>query len=451
MNPAKDKSSRSVGGPLGKAAEAAKLEHQDLGIESPSQPGWTKREIRLLGTRPDREIARGTGRSTSAVQMKRLSLGIPCFRAGSPKVRDPIEPEKVKLFYGPYTPPRTRRGRFLFCELRGTVKVGEYSDGPIPWPMKWGTWSIILCGDLVPAVKQESELAVAHHWGVSVGTVTKWRNALEVPPMTPGTRRLKSFLTSETMTPSFRAYIGKLKTGKPRNLTPEGEARLMAAIHKPKSQRWRQRMAKHFAARRGKLVDPNDRPWTPEEEKVLGTKPDRQVAALLKRSIGAVISRRRLKGVAYINPYLRPWTASELRMLGKLPDPEVVRRTGHTIKGVQGKRQELGMLVRPHSIAWTADEEKLLGTRTDNEAARLLKRSRPSVAKRRLALGIAASGQHANYTFWTRTEDQLLGTASDAAVARKIGRTSGGVQRRRLALGLLSRREQLLRSKEKRE
>lgn len=42
------------------------------------------------------------------------------------------------------------------CEWRGTVKVGDYSDGPIPWPIKWGTrHSLILCGDLVEAVKRE--------------------------------------------------------------------------------------------------------------------------------------------------------------------------------------------------------------------------------------------------------------------------------------------------------
>ena len=78
----------------------------------------------------------------------------------------------------------------------------------------------------------------------------------------------------------------------------------------------------------------------------------------------------------------------------------------------------------------------------DSEVARLLKRSRPEVNRRRLALRIAVSGQHPNYTFWTRAEDQLLGTASDAAIARKLGRTEVGVQRRRLALGLLSDREQ---------
>src|SRR5213596_1946438 len=57
--------------------------------------------------------------------------------------------QRFNLLFGPYHPPKTRRGKFLFCEMRGTVKVGDYSDGPIPWPVKWGTRnSLILCGDL---------------------------------------------------------------------------------------------------------------------------------------------------------------------------------------------------------------------------------------------------------------------------------------------------------------
>jgi len=74
--------------------------------------------------------------------------------------------QRFNLLFGPYHPPKTRRGKFLFCEMRGTVKVGDYSDGPIPWPVKWGTRnSLILCGDLVRAVQVESAQGVAHRLG----------------------------------------------------------------------------------------------------------------------------------------------------------------------------------------------------------------------------------------------------------------------------------------------
>ena len=252
------KSDAEIAGLLDCSLESVRLKRQKLCIESPLQPPWNEAEIKLLGTRPDREVARRIGRTTSAVQTKRLILGIRSWRSRNARVREPVEAEKVRLLFGPYHPPRTRRGKFLFCKWRGTVKVGDYSDGPIPWPMKWRTRSLILCGDLVRAVKQESALAVANYWGVCTGIVSKWRNALEVEPITDGTRFLKSHVQTEAMTPALREHLSRLKTGKPRKLTRRGEARLLAALHLPKSAEWFKAMAPHFAARRGKPVDPND-------------------------------------------------------------------------------------------------------------------------------------------------------------------------------------------------
>ena len=158
-------------------------------MSAQQQSPWSKEDIKLLGTMADREVARHTGRSLAAVQSKRLKLKIKARKPSSRK-DEPRDPEKTRLRFGPYVPPRVRRGRFLFCELRGTVKVGDYSDGPIPWPMKAKTRSIILCGDLVRAVQEESELAVAHHWGMCNRTVTKWRAALGVGPITEGTHQI---------------------------------------------------------------------------------------------------------------------------------------------------------------------------------------------------------------------------------------------------------------------
>lgn len=433
-------------GPEDEAGDAqdptAEVSGQRLAAEEGAQACWTDEELSLLGKLPDGEVALRTGREAEAVQWKRLSLRIPSFRGTLRNVHDPVEPEKVTLAFGPYAPPRTRRGKFLFCELRGTVKVGDFSNGPIPWPMKHGTRSIILCGDLIRAVRNESEIAVAYQWGVCLGVVGKWRRALEVGPMTPGTRRLKSSNSSKAMTALLRAHLTRVKVGKPIRFTPEGKARAVAARRRPRTERWYESMAKHFAARRGKLVDPSDKPWTPEEEKFLGTRPDKEVAVLLNRSVGAVTSRRLGKKIAYRNPTRRPWTAAELEMLGKVADREIARRTGHPLLSVRSKRRKLGYLVRPHPKPWTPEEEKLLGTGSDRQVAEILKRSEPDVNRRRVALSIAPCPTHPLYDFWTREEDKLLGTASDAEIAARIGRGKGAVQARRLALGLPSHREQ---------
>jgi hypothetical protein len=39
--------------------------------------------------------------------------------------------DRFKLRYGPYNAPKARRGSRLFCEIRGTVIVGRFSDGRI--------------------------------------------------------------------------------------------------------------------------------------------------------------------------------------------------------------------------------------------------------------------------------------------------------------------------------
>ena len=241
--------------------------------------------------------------------------------------------------------------------------------------MRWGTRSLILCHDLVRAVRKESAMAVAIIGACaqrsSAGGAKPWRCDADYP----GTRRLISFVHSEAMTPALRTHLSRLKTGKPRHLTKSGEARLLAALHRPKSAQWHPSMARHFAARRKKPVDPADRMWSAAEESLVGTRPDREVARMLKRSVGAVGARRQLKGIPYQNPAMSRWTAKELALMGRVSDVEVVARTGRPRKNVQCKRQALGMLVRPHPAPWTPAEDRLLGTKADTVLAVMLGRA----------------------------------------------------------------------------
>jgi hypothetical protein len=431
---------REVARRLRRSINAVSLKRQKLGIPACEQPRWTKTEIALLGTVSDREIARRLGRSLFAVQTKRLKLGIVARLKSSKRKPRPLDANKVRLHFGPYSVPEPSRGGYLFCRIRGKVKVGSYSNGPIPWPCVEGTRSPILCDDLVLAVERESELAVAHHWGVSPTTVSKWRRVLEVDPVNSGTRILKSYTTTEAMTPALRAHIAARKRGKPRHLSPTGERRLLAALRRPKPESWRKVMAPHWAARRGRPVDPADKPWSAKEERVLGTMPDREAARLIGRAVGAVMSHRRLKQIPYRNPQNRPWTGTELKLLGRSPDAEIARQTGHSLQSVQGKRLKLGIRIRPASRSWSRREDRMLGTRPDTELARKLNRFRTDVRARRLALGIAACRARPDYREWSAKEDALFGTAADSQIARRLKRSRISVQLRRRRLGIQSAR-----------
>src|SRR4051812_42896691 len=116
--------------------------------------------------------------------------------------------DRFKLYYGPYVAPRCRVGDKLPCEYRGReVVVGGLTDAPIQWPYRKGVGrrSCIVCGDLIRAVQTESEIAVAHHWGVNKKTVWAWRKALEVPRMTKGGTQLAMDYAPERLNDDARA------------------------------------------------------------------------------------------------------------------------------------------------------------------------------------------------------------------------------------------------------
>jgi hypothetical protein len=100
--------------------------------------------------------------------------------------------DRVRLRFGPYHTPRFRYGDVVFCERCGEVTVCGLSAARIPWPTcrRGRGRAIILCADLVDAVRRESSIAVQYWWGVGRETVWRWRKALGVEARTEGTRAM---------------------------------------------------------------------------------------------------------------------------------------------------------------------------------------------------------------------------------------------------------------------
>ena len=142
------------------------------------------------------------------VDSSRLSLKTSCRLTDTFAIPTMIDSERFKLVYGPYLVPKCALGDKLPCEYRGQeVTVKGMSDAPIQWPCtrRNRNASPILCGDLIRAVRTESEQAVAYHWGVNLNVVWRWRRALNVGRMTNGSRRLRIEYAVETLTPEVRA------------------------------------------------------------------------------------------------------------------------------------------------------------------------------------------------------------------------------------------------------
>lgn len=167
----------------------------------------------------------------------------------------PAPDARTALIGGPYGPPVVRAGDWLSDEIDGLVEVGGHSNGPIPWPRrkKTGRASLILCGDLVRAVRTESALAIMTHFGVSAGTVRKWRAAFGVDRKNnDGTQALYKAYAPDKLTderaekgraranrPEAKAKMAATKTGKPAH--PKTRAALLRSAKASKPTGWGKR------------------------------------------------------------------------------------------------------------------------------------------------------------------------------------------------------------------
>lgn len=197
--------------------------------------------------------------------------------------------ERFRLLGGPYTPPAVRRGDWLFDELRGLVEVGGYTSGRIPWPhtKKAGRGAIILCAELVRAIRTESALAVKYWWGVSDKLVAFWRKAFGItrPTDAEGTKRLYQ-LYQPAKLPEEVAERGREQARTPESLEKSAASKRGRPAHintranllkgqGPKSDAWKARhseaMRRQWAdgTRQGHHVSRRPRVWTPEKEEQL--------------------------------------------------------------------------------------------------------------------------------------------------------------------------------------
>ncbi len=297
-----------------------------LGIEQPALRfrKWTPAEDELVGRAPHAEIARQLGRSESAIKSRcailereqatrqtksilsnprpsratfeslRLATQpstLNSQRFAVPRDPTPADDDRFRLIDGPYYAPRTARGRFLVCELRGKVKVGGYSDAPIPWPRIWRRRSLIICGDLFRALKTESVYAVSYHWGLSRAIVSYYRQQLNIPRYNPGSHRLfREYIIESARTPEARAKLSAAREGKLSTESARDRALLRRIQRQPKSKAWRRKMSERLR-RRFDLLGPY-RKWTAKELALIGTMPDRQVARRTNRSLSAVRAKK---------------------------------------------------------------------------------------------------------------------------------------------------------------
>jgi hypothetical protein len=94
--------------------------------------------------------------------------------------------DRTRLLFGPYHPPRLRRGDWAICLYKDCdVVIKGWTDARISWPrcLPVGTKghpSLLVDEELARAVRHESAAALRHWWSVSDGVVHRWRRAFGV-------------------------------------------------------------------------------------------------------------------------------------------------------------------------------------------------------------------------------------------------------------------------------
>jgi hypothetical protein len=189
--------------------------------------------------------------------------------------------DRTKLLFGPYRPPRLRRGDRATCLYKDCdVAITGWTDARISWPrgLPLGTKghpSLLVDEELARAIRHESAAALRHWWGVSALLVWKWRRVLGVDRLNcPGSQRLI------------------------RRASELGASQVRGKKLPPEQVERRRRTAAELDLGRYLRPGCNYGPW---------------------------------------------WSRREVALLGKLPDDEVAAKVGRTPNAVRIKREKLGV------------------------------------------------------------------------------------------------------------
>jgi hypothetical protein len=354
------KSDRELRAILGWSYNRIRTRRRQLAAgKSKQREDWTLEEDRLLGTRPDRVLAKMFGRSLKSIRARR---GLKRIR-----VKKDWRPEDDKVL-------GTRPDRAIAMLLGRSQTNVAWRRKKLGIPPKAGRRPWTPEEEALLGARSDTQLASLFDRTVKAVEARRCQLGRSkhgavfriVRPAGPGARYC-------TWTPEEDGLLGKF--------TDEEVARKLGY---PLMRVRRRRRLLGLPS-----CNPNHRHWTKEEMALLGTRPDRDVAELVKRSVGNVRYKRLELGIPFANPHYEVWKADELALLGKLPDEDVVKRTGHSLTSVRHARTKRRIFSVKRAVPeWRPEEEAMLGTAPDEVIAARLNRTLGAVRFRRGNKGI---------------------------------------------------------------
>lgn len=186
--------------------------------------------------------------------------------------------------------------------------------------------------------------------------------------------------------------------------------------------------------------------WPPEHIALLGTMTDADVAKIIGGKTSTVMEKRQSLQIAPFKPKVgrlkgksRPnfdWTDHHIKLLGTKPDAELARQFGLSNSAVGLKRRSLGIsspkgmnerfVVPPEFI-------DKLGVWSDAKIARCLNTYGSVISRARRKLGVAAIMKH---NILSEEANALLGKSTDTEIARLYGVSVTCVSERRNSLSI---------------
>jgi len=179
-----------------------------------------------------------------------------------------------------YTPPPARAGARLYCRSRRAwCRVTSWTDALLSWPrgVQVGIRSapgLIVTRELERAVRTESAAAVKHWFGVGTRVVWKWRRAF-----VPGPGHVRTRGDRLTQRRNSAAGADAVRGVPLSEAACDARAAAAKAAGRRPPPRW------------------EATGWTAEQDALLGTMTDADLAARIGRTVGAVRSRRTNAGI----------------------------------------------------------------------------------------------------------------------------------------------------------
>jgi hypothetical protein len=308
---------------------------------------WIPEEEKLLSQLPTSELVRVLGRTAKSIQHHRLLLGI---RARPPAERRPRRERDIRAL-------GTAPDRVIAERLRRSAHSVENKRRALgKKPSSIHLWT----AQEEAIIGKVSDAEAARRLGRSTKAIQHRRLALGLRFFQVENRRewtaAEDALLGTDTDAAIAKKLGRTRTSvafrrRQKGIPPQyskfrpwtaQEIALLGTMSDREAARRLNRSVSSVATKRAASHIPPgiNRRWSRSEDKLLGTLRDEDVAKVLGRPVGAVRMRRTKLHIPVFQSQHRLWENWELSLLGTRPDGEVAKRIGRTSSAVQEKRQQ---------------------------------------------------------------------------------------------------------------